>query len=258
MSTIFSHMIWPWCRFRMHVWNVVRAARWKYRMQKLCQKLPSAHHRTTLPGYIFATKAHIDNWKKLVKWQHLLHMPLQYGEFRPANVWDLLASLGHPSKFQRVLCLGFITAPTSLNWGQPDFALCLALSCTCVLCMHFGGFCRLTEFCQLQNSLCVQLLHSPKLAALLYGTWALASAKVCGVVQGMELWNLRKGCHLYLAGGSSHWASVHILVKSVDYFEQFDKQQLCSWSTDYLWRSERWKFSKSQCCTSRGGQPFCG
>jgi len=28
------------------------------------QKSPSAHHRTTLSGYIFATKAHIDNRKK--------------------------------------------------------------------------------------------------------------------------------------------------------------------------------------------------
>jgi len=28
------------------------------------QKSPSGHHRTALSGYIFATKAHIDNWKK--------------------------------------------------------------------------------------------------------------------------------------------------------------------------------------------------
>jgi len=28
------------------------------------KKSPSGHHRTTLSGYIFATKAHIDNRKK--------------------------------------------------------------------------------------------------------------------------------------------------------------------------------------------------
>jgi len=39
---------------------VVYAARWKYRTQKS----PSRHHRTTLSGYIFATKARIDNQKK--------------------------------------------------------------------------------------------------------------------------------------------------------------------------------------------------
>jgi len=31
---------------------------------KIAKKLPSGHHRTTLFGYIFATKARIDNQKK--------------------------------------------------------------------------------------------------------------------------------------------------------------------------------------------------
>jgi len=35
----------------------------------------------------------------------------------------------------------------------------------------------------LENSLCVQVLRSPILAASLHGTRAMASAKVCGVVQ---------------------------------------------------------------------------
>ena len=48
----------------MQVWNLLHAARWKHRTQKNCQKLPSGHHRTTLSGYTFATKAHIDNRKK--------------------------------------------------------------------------------------------------------------------------------------------------------------------------------------------------
>jgi len=33
-------------------------------MQKSLQKSPSGHHRTTLSGYIFATKIHVDNRKK--------------------------------------------------------------------------------------------------------------------------------------------------------------------------------------------------
>jgi len=49
------------------------------------------------------------------------------------------SSLGHPSKFQRVSSLGFVTAPTSLNGGQPNCARCLAVSFTGILCMHFGG-----------------------------------------------------------------------------------------------------------------------
>jgi len=49
----------------------------------------------------------------------------------------------------------------------------------------FGGFCSLTEFCYVQNSLRIQVLHSPILVALLHST----PAKLCGTVQGMELQN---------------------------------------------------------------------
>jgi len=70
---------------------------------KKSSKTPSAHHCTTLSGYIFATKAHIDNWKKkLLKQQYLPHMSSKYGELWPTSGWDLLASLGHPCNFQRV------------------------------------------------------------------------------------------------------------------------------------------------------------
>ena len=50
--------------FRMQVWNVLHAARCKYRTQKSRQKSPSGHHLSTLSGYIFVTKACIDNRKK--------------------------------------------------------------------------------------------------------------------------------------------------------------------------------------------------
>ena len=48
----------------MHVWNLLHAVRWICRTQKWRKTSPSAHHRTTLSGYIFTTKAHIDNRKK--------------------------------------------------------------------------------------------------------------------------------------------------------------------------------------------------
>ena len=44
----------------MHVWNVLHADHWKYRMQKS----PFWHHRTTLSGCIFAAEARVDNQKK--------------------------------------------------------------------------------------------------------------------------------------------------------------------------------------------------
>jgi len=77
--------------------------------------------------------------KKLIKQQDVLHMSSQYGERWPTSGWDWFGSLGHPSKFQRVSHLGFVTAP-SLNRGQPNFARCLAVSWAATLCMHFCGF----------------------------------------------------------------------------------------------------------------------
>jgi len=102
----------------MHVWNVLHAARWKYRTQKS----PFWHHRTTLSACIFAVKAHIDNWKKLVKYWYPFHMSAQYGELQHSNGWDLLASLGHPCTFQPVLRIGSVTARHSSIGRQPNFA----------------------------------------------------------------------------------------------------------------------------------------
>ena len=59
--------------------------------------------------------------KKLVKQQYLPHMSSQYGELRLTSGWDLLASLGHPSKFERVSRLGSVTARHSSSGRQPNF-----------------------------------------------------------------------------------------------------------------------------------------
>jgi len=104
-------------------------------------------------------------------------MSSQYGERWPTNSWDRFGSLGHTSQFQPVSRLCFVTAPTSLDAGQPNFAWCLIISWTATLYIHFGGSCPLTEFCQVQNSLCVQLLRSPILAVSLYGTQAVGVSK---------------------------------------------------------------------------------
>jgi len=53
--------------------------------KKVPKKSPSGHHRTILSGYIFASKARIDNRKKIVKQQYVLHMSPQYGELRSTN-----------------------------------------------------------------------------------------------------------------------------------------------------------------------------
>ena len=105
----------------MQVWNLLHSARRKHRTQKSRQKSPSGHHRTTLSGYIFATKAH-RQWEKLVKQQYVLHMSPQYAKLRPTSGWDRFTSLGHPCKFRRLSRLGSVTARQSSSERQPNFA----------------------------------------------------------------------------------------------------------------------------------------
>ena len=109
-----------WVVQRMHVWNVLHAARWNTGRRKS----PSAHHCTTSSGcYVFANKACIDNRKKILLSSNMSsHMSSQYGELRPTKGWDALACLGHtaPVQISTGFASGVVTTPTSLNGGQPN------------------------------------------------------------------------------------------------------------------------------------------
>jgi len=122
MSTILPDVVSPSCQFRMQVWNVLHAARWKYRTQRIAKNSPyGPSHKL---GLYLRNYAYIDNRKKIVKQQYLLHMLSQYGELRSTNGWDLFTSL-HPSKFRRVSRLGNGSV-TAWHFGgsgrQPNFA----------------------------------------------------------------------------------------------------------------------------------------
>jgi len=75
----------------------------------------------------------------------------------------------------------------------------------------FGGFAPRRNFawCKIHftSKSCVLLYWQRYCTALQQP----ASAKLCSVVQGMELRNFRKGRHLYSAGRPSCWASAHIV-----------------------------------------------
>ena len=64
-------------------------------------------------------------------------MSSQYGELGPTNCWDLFGSLEHPSKFQRVLWLGFVTAALSLIGGKIKL---------CTMFGHLQGWCTIYTF----------------------------------------------------------------------------------------------------------------
>ena len=85
--------------------------------------------------------------------------------FSPVTAEILLASLGHPSKFQRVRVLASLLQrrrSTKVNqtlydvWPSPALVYCIRI---------LGSCCPLTELCRLQNSLCVQVLHSVRTRA---------------------------------------------------------------------------------------------
>ena len=87
-----------------------------------------------------------------------------------------------------------------------------------------GGSCPLAEFCQLQNSLCVQVLRSHILAALLHGTSSGCQPYFAA---------LNRGRHLYSAGRPSRWALAHILV-SIYLSSIFFFPRLISAATDWI------------------------
>ena len=75
--------------------------------------------------------------KKLVKQQYLLYMSPQYGELQPTIGWDRFVSLGVPHVISTGFTFVYVTAATSLNGSQPNFALCLAVSWPGTLYIHF-------------------------------------------------------------------------------------------------------------------------
>jgi len=135
------------------------------------KKSPSAHHRTTLSGCIFATKTCVNNRKKLVKYSNMSFTCLQnIANFDPLTAEIRWRVWSTPANFN-----GFHVLPSLLQrhrssetnqtlhdvWPSPGLLRYVYIS---------GGSCPLIEFCRAQNSLYVQVLRSRILAALLHGT----------------------------------------------------------------------------------------
>jgi len=110
-------------------------------------------------------------------------MSSQYGKHRPTSNWDLLASLGHPSKFQQVSHLGSVIARHSSSGRQPKFAtlnrgrhLHLAGRPSCWALAHTSNVMLLQ---QISAALTLCTLQSkqtkPKMHSTMIGTGNLAS-----------------------------------------------------------------------------------
>jgi len=158
----------------MQVWNVLYAARCKYRTQK--------SSKICHVGTIAQKIRHISTiGKKTVKKQYLLHMSSQYGELRPTSGWDQFGSLEQPSKLQRVSRLGSVTAAASLNGSQPNFARCLAVSWVGTRHYTFSGV-----LAPLRNFARCKIQFAFKSCAVVFWRYCMAlqqraSANLCGV-----------------------------------------------------------------------------
>ena len=96
---------------------MLHAARWKYRTQKWRKN----RHLSTTAQLCWAESSQLRHVSTISnRQQYLPHISSQYGELRPTSGWDLLASLGHSSKFQRVSRLGSVTARHSSSGRQPN------------------------------------------------------------------------------------------------------------------------------------------
>ena len=177
------------------------------------KKSPSAYNRTTLMGYILATKAHIDSWKKnLLKSSISSTGPHNVVNFSQLTLRSVRSST--PANFNT-----FSVLASSLRWRRStdvnqtlhDVWPWSGL----VHCIYiFGDSCPLMEFCQVQNSLCIQILCSPILAALLDSTRAVAWYKQWNYGAFAPRYFQQRAPPIF-RGCPSRLAYAHILVEQV-------------------------------------------
>jgi len=106
-------------------------------------------------------------------------------------------------------CLGFVTAATSLNGSQPNFAGCLAVYWAGTLYIHFRGL--LPHYGILPGA---KFTLRPSLALSYIGS---ITAQHSSSGHQPNFAAISRGCHLHSAGWPSRWAPAHILVGIMDH-----------------------------------------
>jgi len=150
---------------------VLHVARLKYRKQKIAKNSTSWHHDTSFSGCIFASKARIDNRKKKLNSHTSSTCPHNMVNFAPLTAEIVSGVWSTPANFNRFRVLASLLQSRR---SLPETNQALHDRWPTLLFWYiiyiFGGSCPLTEFCHVPNSLYVQVLRYPILAALLPGT----------------------------------------------------------------------------------------
>jgi len=106
ISTILQHMVWPQREFRMHVWNMLHVARWKYRTQKLRKKIAIwAPSRNVVGLYVRNEGTHRQSEKNLLNSNISPICPHDMVNFGLLAVEIGSGVLGTLRKLQRVSCV---------------------------------------------------------------------------------------------------------------------------------------------------------
>jgi len=117
--------------------------------------------------------------------------------------WQVWGTPANFNEFRILASLLHWRRSTEVNQALHDIWPSPAL----VHCVHFWGCCPLMEFCQVQNSLPVQVLCSPILASLLYGIRAVGISQTLqrGTRNRITTLSLlvifNRVCNLYTEGG---------------------------------------------------------
>jgi len=146
------------------------SANLRCRSETCCTELAEIQDTISAPSHKFVG-LYLSNYGmyrqslKTVKQQYVLQMSSEYDELRSLmtdTVWRLWCT---PASFNGFASwLRYCTDVAQ----RRSTKLCMMLGCLCAgtLYIHtFVGSSPLTEFCQVQYSLCVQVLRSPVLAA---------------------------------------------------------------------------------------------
>ena len=167
------------------------------------------HQRTTSSGYIFATKACIDNRQKLVKQQYLFHMPPNMVNFGPSasEIGSLVC--GTPENFNGFRVLASLLQrrrSTEANQTLHDVLPSPGLV-HCIYIFFWGGA-LLPRYGILTG---VQFTLRPSLALSYIGS---ITARHSSSGRQPNFAALSRGRHLYSVGRPSRWALAYILVFS--------------------------------------------
>jgi len=168
----------------------------------MTQKIAICALTDTLSGCIFANKAWIGNRKKWLNSNISSICRRNMANFGPLTaeifwrVWGTTANFNGFRVLASLLQRRRSLANQTLHDVRPFSGL--------IRCLYtFGGSCTLTEFCHVQNSLYVQVVRSPILAALLHGTPA---AGVSQTAAWYKEWNYRTFAEgaTYIRQGGHH------------------------------------------------------